>query len=178
MQLAEAPRVGPQVVNLIGVASMKNHGHAVATNLSVVVFAYPQRFSNDLVKEPMLRQSERCRVVREQPIISSQSSIALFPDETASLQFAAAMDRPSIDAAAITSGPQGPVRLVDFMLAGCVDYTFPNSGTHHQTGFIYQVIRSTAGRERSIDLEGLYAGTIPPREFRLNRFFFGGVHVD
>ena len=190
VRIAAPFRIMADSVHLSLAVNIKNVGNSVATHIENHMQIFPQSGGVDgkAFSEPIERQKALCdqarmggRTTRERSF-RDQSGIALFPNEQSVLGFSSSLSHADMALRAATfntpNQPPMPYPGIIPAIIGCLDYRFGSSERHHQTGFIYQILR--------IDPEAPLAGSffnltqmeVPVSEMRLDRFFFGGNYAD
>jgi len=113
---------------------------------------------------PWQAQLQKCDELRQTQIAGG---FALFPDEVFPSAMGLGAYSVGISASQddITKGMlvSGDKKSISLSVVGCIDYTFPTDpNTHHQTRFIYDLMRSTPAPIRPEE------GNIPAASLRLS----------
>lgn len=114
--------------------ALKNTGQSPAMNARIVMQAESWGPADD----PVEVQKTFCDAERKKPYMHSPESFTIFAGEAMTpVERTFTFDGNWLQAAAAKTGGAIVPELI-----GCIDYGFPGEPWHHQTGFIYRVIRS------------------------------------
>jgi hypothetical protein len=158
--------------------ALTNVGRSVATDVTIYPGAFVPTWGAAHFTQPLERQTELCRKVQPYGV-----RIALFPNETKQLNVGVTISREEIEANVVppppgmTNPPIPPGRRVDPIFFGCVDYRFASLPRHHQTGFIYDIVRIDP-QTPNVPYLIIVGQDLPAADVTLERWAFGGDYAN
>jgi hypothetical protein len=66
--------------------------------------------------------------------------------------------------------------ILGLSIVGCVDYTFSFSAKHHQTGYVYEIVRPVPGQIGATPIK--IGENVPANLLIIRRSLFGGFYAD
>lgn len=163
-------------VQLSASVAMENVGRSVAvSNVVKVKFLAPK--GTEMLTELVAQQSKLCGVppislIKDSDIEPIKTTV--FIGGTGHLGIGNNLVRADIEAASFP--PNGPLKNRFFVpvVVGCVDYKYGGSPKHHQTGFIYQIMRvDNPSQPLAIEI----GSTLPAARIYFQPNLFGGVYA-
>jgi hypothetical protein len=154
------------------IPSIKNIGNSVATGVIVPIKVYLASTADDIFKRPLKIQADLCDPLSKQPVNDEQdrTGISILPTVIdSSLFIGRGFSKEELNSAA-TANPNFPIKHIVPILVGCVDYQFATANRHHQTRFIYEIVRAGKAPNTSIEV----GKDIPANEVVLAPYAFGG----
>jgi hypothetical protein len=157
--------------------ALSNIGRSVATDVTIFSGAFVPAWEGAAhFKQPLERQTALCNKVQPGGLM-----FALFPGETKQLNVGVAISREEMEKNAVPPPPgmpdSSPGKRIDPMLFGCVDYRFASVPKHHQTGFIYDVVR-TDPKTPNVPYLIIVGQDLPAANVNLERWVFGGDYAN
>lgn len=158
---------------------LDNVGHSVATDATVYASAFiPKWGGTEIFTEPLKRQGELCGKVQPHAL-----TVTLFPGDITPFTVGLSISKQEIEAGIVpsppgmTNPPSPPGKRTQPILFGCVDYQFSDLPGHHQTGFIYNVVR-TDPKTPNVPYLIIVGDTLPVANVGLERWGFGGDYAN
>ena len=159
--------------------ALDNVGHSVATDVTIYAGAFvPNWDGNQHFKQPLERQRELCGKVQPSPL-----TLTLFPGDTKQFNVGLGISKKEIESNIVppppgmNNPPNPPGKRTDPVLFGCVDYQFSNLPGHHQTGFIYNIVR-TDPKTPNVPYLIIVGDTLPSANVSLQPWGFGGDYAN
>jgi len=149
-----------------------NVGHSVATGVMVPTKIFLASDADDIFKKPLRVQKELCDPIADKSISGerNETQISIFPDSADnSLLLGQGFSRDEINSAPTANSHFTVKHLVPIMV-GCVDYQYGTAVRHHQTRFIFEIFRSGAAPNTSIEV----GKDVSASDVRLTPYPFGG----
>jgi hypothetical protein len=168
---------GEGSLNVSATFVLDNVGHSVATDVTVQANVFAPKRGKEELTEPLERQKKLCEKVEPNPL-----TITLFPGDVKQPSGSWQISRQDIEANIMPSQP-GEIlhppgrRILPVFLYGCVDYRFSTLPKHHQTGFIYSIVR-TDPKYPSVPFVIIVDQTLPVSNIGLQRWIFGGDYAN
>lgn len=149
--------------------NIKNVGRSVATNVTIKSTALMISVLEPYQTEPVKRQKARCA---ETQTPDSPTTMTVFPNDTKSNVASLTIRSEVPEFYGVSSG------VVSLILVGCVDYVSGDSVTHHQTGFISEILDSDPTKDppNPISLR-IGEKTVPMNRVMFGRYYFGGDYA-
>ncbi len=156
---------------------LDNVGRSVATDVTVYAGAFvPKWEGSEHFSRPLERQVQLCGKVQPHAL-----TITLFPDEIKQFNVGLRISRKEIEANIVPPPPgipnPPPGKRTDPILFGCVDYRFSNLPEHHQTGFVYNIVR-TDPKTPNVPYLIVVGDTLPAANTAFENWGFGGDYAD
>lgn len=159
--------------------ALSNVGRSVATDVTI----YSGAFANGSegaahFRQPVERQTALCNKVQPAGLL-----FALFPGETKQLNVGIAISREEMEKNKVPpppgmiDSPSPPGERINPMFFGCVDYRIVSLPKHHQTGFIYQIVR-TDPKTPNVPYLIIVGQGLPATNVSLERWVFGGDYAN
>ena len=164
---------------------IKNIGHSVATHVTFdakMIIPSQSDFANIAVRE----QKELCKSFEDKPVgIHEKFSITigetvLFPEEIEqSWSYGLDLEKSDIEKKQVIVQIDGSSKgILAPTIVGCIDYRYPSSIHHHQTGFVYDVRRANHVPGQVPMLAMIVGSNVPAPDVHLERnSFFGGFYA-
>jgi hypothetical protein len=156
---------------------LTNVGHSVATDVTIYSGGFIPASGAAHFTQPPERQTQLCKKVQPDGI-----RLALFPDETKQLSVGIAISREEMEKNVVppppgVSNPSPPGERIGLILFGCVDYRFASVPKHHQTGFIYDIVRKEP-KTPAIPYLIIIGQELPADHVNLETWPFGGDYAN
>lgn len=148
----------PLLINQSGVylwlkVKLKNFGNAPALSMHTVLHCYAPAGA----PLPIEVQREYCEEVKDPKRHVQDIGGVLFPGEEVEFVTRTNLLRSDLDASVAYYSPRFrglPIQVFELYLVGCIDYKSAIDGSHHQTGFVFQV-SATEAKNGTVGLGGL-----------------------
>jgi hypothetical protein len=149
----------------------KNVGRSVAVHATFNTKVVIPPLGGNVWAQVLAEQTRVC-----QNIHSEFMSYAVFPNDVYSLDNSFGLNQEELERGRLV-GPGFRTDFVQIYLVGCVDYQFSGQDAHHQTRFIYEVIRTEAEHPGTF---GIHIGQdVPLERLMLQKMIVGrGDYAD
>ena len=154
-----------------------NVGRSVATDVTRYGSAFiPTWGAKDFFDEPLKRQAELCRDHKE------PGEVALFPGDTTEFSLSTQISAAEMQAHTVpprqgAPNPVPPGQRIDPVVFGCVDYRFASLTKHHQTGFIYTIVRIEPNSP-GVPYFIIIGQNLPANRLKIQRWGLGGDYAN
>lgn len=150
---------------------LKNIGHSPAVGIWIetTFFILGQGHPN-----PVIEQKKVCDLIQQRSPDPRSLGYTLFPGDQISQNITVNLN--AVDIKKFEKDIHAP--FIAPTVAGCVDYKFEFSQGHHQTGFVYDVMKIVPANPLIFLGINTEHGNIPRAELRLVRSFIGGGYAD
>jgi hypothetical protein len=164
---------------------IKNIGHSVATNITFdAKIIIPSQ--TDFASIAAQAQKELCKPSEDKPVGSHETTSVtlaesvLFPEEIEQ-SWSYGLDLEETEIAKKQTPVQiggVPTGILAPAIVGCIDYRYPSSTHHHQTGFVYDVRRLNHIPQQAPLLAIIVGSDVAGPDVHLERnSFFGGFYA-
>jgi hypothetical protein len=156
------------------IGKVTNIGHSVALRVHDTPLITLQEEEGIKKLRPTDDQKEVCDRIRDmaEKFPNFASGETLFPQGVSYMKYPLTFTKEQVEKSRIgkTDMILGPI------IIGCVDYAFSFSPEHHQTGYVYEIVRSNPGNIGSFPIK--IGETVPPNQLIMRRSLFGGFYAD
>jgi len=157
--------------------ALSNVGRSIATDVTIYSGVFVPAWEGAAhFRQPLERQTALCNKVQPAGLM-----FALFPGETKQLTVGVAISREEMEKNAVPPPPGIPnpptEKRTDPMLFGCVDYRIASLPKHHQTGFIYDIVRTDL-KTPNVPYLIIVGQDLPATNVSLERWMFGGDYAN
>jgi hypothetical protein len=158
------------------ILTLSNIGKSVATDVTVNHGAFVPA-PNAVFDEPQKRQATLCK---EPP--QGALRVTLFPTDTTDLGIADSISKRDMEANTVPpppglTRPKPPGKRVSPFLYGCIDYKSGNGIKHHQTGFVYNIVR-TYPQHPEVPYLIIIGQELPAANVQLQKWPLGGDYAN
>ncbi len=154
---------------------MKNIGPIPLRCMSKTPLSFLLQEEGIEMLRPTAKQKETCDRYSRYGRKSSQnfdSGETLFPQDVAFERLPLRFPKEQVDRARAGSTDA----ILGLVIIGCVDYAFSFSPKHHQTGYVYDIVRPAPERIGSLPIK--IGETLNPSQMIVRRSIFGGFYAD
>jgi hypothetical protein len=153
---------------------LTNIGHSVALYVHDTPLINLQEISLAAL-HPKQKQKEACDLIRStaERFPSFNSGDTLFPQDVAYENMPLHFTKEEVEKARVGNTNT----ITGLVIVGCVDYVFSFSPKHHQTGYVYEIIKpSPRGQIGSLPIK--IGETVLPNQLVVRRSILGGFYAD
>jgi hypothetical protein len=150
-----------------------NIGHSVALDVHDNPLITIQEVGVEMM-HPTVKQKEVCDQIRDtrEKLPNFADGDTLFPGQFSLENMPLNFSRDDIEKARIPKTDT----IWGLVIIGCVDYKFSFSPKHHQTAYVYEIVRPAPGRVGSLSIK--IGENLQPNQLIIRRSIFGGFYAD